>query len=71
MKYYIKISFCLFFKYFLYRKWNQQSVNDMKQRDITPYNILNKIVPDKKNGGENSESENKNGNFTSEIIVFI
>ena len=24
-----------------------------------------------KNGRENSESENKNGNFTSEIIVFI
>ena len=22
-------------------------------------------------GGENSESENKNGNFTSEIIIFI
>jgi len=43
----------------------------MKQRDITPYNILNRIVPDKKNGGKNSESENKNGNFTSEIIVFI
>ena len=33
----------------------------MKQKDITPY----------KNGGKNSESENKNGNFTSEIIVFI
>ena len=24
-----------------------------------------------KNGGENSESENKNGNFTNETIVFI
>ena len=43
----------------------------MKQRDITPYNILKKIVPARKMVGKNSESENKNGNFTSEIIVFI
>jgi hypothetical protein len=42
----------------------------MKQRDITPYNILKKNSSGSKNGGKNSESENKNGNFTSEIIVF-
>jgi hypothetical protein len=38
----------------------------MKQRDITPYNILKKSSSGSKNGGKNSESENKN-----EIIVFI
>ena len=43
----------------------------MKQRDITPYNILKKNSSSSKNGGKNSESENKNGNFTSEIIVCI
>jgi hypothetical protein len=43
----------------------------MKQRDITPNNILKKNSSGSKNGGKNSESENKNGNFTSEIIVFI
>jgi hypothetical protein len=44
----------------------------MKQRGITPYNILKKKNSSvSKNGGKNSESENKNGNFTREIIVFI
>jgi hypothetical protein len=46
----------------------------MKQRDITPYNILKKNSSGSKNGGKDSESENKNGNFTflfnSEITVF-
>jgi hypothetical protein len=45
----------------------------MKQRgDITPYiNILKENSSGSKNGGKNSGSENKNGNFISEIIVFI
>ena len=43
----------------------------MKQRDITPYNILKKIVPARKMAGKIARVENKNGNFTSEIIVFI
>ena len=42
----------------------------MQQRDITPYNILKKIVPARKMVGKIA-SENKNGNFTGEIIVFI
>ena len=43
----------------------------MKQRDITPYDILKKFSSGSKNRGKNNESENKNGNCTSEIIVFI
>jgi hypothetical protein len=31
---------------------NKQSVNEMKQRDITPYNILKKIVPARKMVGK-------------------
>ena len=30
----------------------KQSFNEMKQRDITPYNILKKIVPDRKMVGK-------------------
>jgi len=43
----------------------------MKQSDITPYDILKKNSSGSKNGGKNNESENKNGNCTSENIVFI
>ena len=43
----------------------------MKQRDITPYNILKKGSSGSKNGGKNSESDNKNGNFTRGVAFFF